>query len=546
MAEEKKISFSADGSRLSSFMKRLQDDSKALFNDLVNEAQKQTKEGREQLKIVEEQIRKLKERNKLEHDANKIILERQRASGIIDEKEYAARAFQLKDDSAVNNLQISLLQQMLGELKEKNKDEEQDKRPNAVGTQVFGGILSAELVKAIMSGVGRMGRASNEFDLISEIPGIGGFAVPLQRSWMLREQLFGARGRIRGLTGGQAVSRGLHAFGLDSIETAGVEEGIIRAMGEATTGGQVKNVAAMARAFSVDNGIINQFLGMRRMGADVNEQQLMDLIKEGINRSKFGDAISGVTNLMTIMGQNQLSPTVVDAFQKISEFNRIGGPFAAGDPRSMGLIGGIQQQLADPSNEFSQALSFSVLRRQNPNMGLLDLMIQRQKGGTLQLRGELEDIGAMGGSEDFKILQVAQRFGLTGNLDAARLLFRNREKIAAGGELKNALSDSELQRLFGEAAAVTPTIEKHTAAVTDAFIDHWSKGVLKLAEFFGERMSEEIENIAAQLGEAVGRALASEENKELAGMGASYAARGALHAFIPFFNGDSKNGYFQK
>lgn len=492
MAEEKKVSFSADISRIKA-------DTRELFNEFSKEAQGQARNQKEHLRIIQEQIHALKQQNKLEKEQSLLILERRRAAGDISYGQYKSQLGVIKDDTNVNRVQITLLEQMLSELRaQRTDDEEKEEKPQqaSIGGQVFGGILAAELVKGLMNGISRMSGARNEFDLVTALPWVGPTLAPIRRTWELREQLYGAQARTRGL-GGRPSGVGLTGLGMDAIETAQMEESIVRAIGGGTSGDQVRNVAAIGKAYSIDPANINRFLSMGRMGAGTNEQQIIGFLAEGIDRSRLTDAIQSVVGLMQLQGQSTLSPDRVDILQKIGEFNRIGGPFSVGDPRSLGLIGSFQQNIANPGDPFSQSLAYSTLRRMpgGESSSMLDLMIKRQQGGVLYMRNLMEDIAGMGGSEDFQVMQFARVAGMTGNLAAARHLFRNRGKLAAGGNLYNELTQTQLNDLMREGEAMTPSIEKSSAEVTNAFIDSAGKGLLKLAELFSERMIDALNNI---------------------------------------------------
>lgn len=491
MTKEKKISFDVD-------IDKIKIETRQLFNDLSKEAQSQARDRKEQLKIIQEQIRALKDQNRLEREQSMIVLERRRAAGDLSYSQYKSQLSSIREDSGINRIQITLLEQMLHELKaqrvdDDEKEQTQQKTPS-IGAQVFKGVVAAELLKELGRGISQMSGARNEFDLITSLPWAGPFLAPVRRSWELREQLYGAQARIRG-RGGSPSGVGLTMLGLDAIETAHMEEGIINALGGRTSGAQVRNVAAISKAFSIDPGEINKYLSTGRMGADTNEQQLVGLLAEGVDRSRLTDAIQSAVSLMQLQGQSTLSPDRIDILQKIAEFNRIGGPFSVGDPRAVGLIGGFQQNIANPNDPFSQSLAYSTLRRMDPNASMLDLMIKRQSGGVLYMRNLMEDIAGMGGSEDFQVMQFARVAGMTGNLAAARHLFTNRGRLAAGGDQVNRLSQVELDDLMKEAISMTPSLERSTAEVTNAFIDSAGKGLLKLGELFSERMIEALSKI---------------------------------------------------
>lgn len=529
--QEKKITFAADATKL-------RQESKKIYEDLFSEARKQTTSQKEQQRLVQDQLKVLKEQLKVEQDISRERERRARKSyeGATDPATEEFFFKKIQDEQRKQD-ELRGRKQALSQAGVESTRQFQDSKtsPN-IGGQVFGGIIAAELVKGIMSSIGTLSTAKNEFDLVGKIPVVG---TALQRSWELREQLYGARARNRAFTGSSVIAPNMTNFGLDRIESAGVQEGIIKAIGGQTTKEQIKNVAAISKAFNIDQGAINQFLGTGRMGSEVNEGQIVTLLREGIDRSKLVDATQNMTQLLQVIGQSTLSPSMIDARQKVVEFNSVGGPFSVGDPRSAGLIGGISQQLANPGDAFGQALSYSVLRKQNPNMSMLDLIIQRQKGEQSYIGDVMRDIAGMGGSEDFQVMQFAKVVGLTGNIASARHLFRNRGKIGVGGEFASGIGTDLQAQLYKEASDATTSIEKSTAAVTNAFIDDFAKGWEKLIEKFGDKVEDELSTAVEEVADFL------EEKLQDAVVGGLEKADDKMQGFFNFISPGSSSRYLQ-
>ena len=68
MAEDKKISFGAQDSGLSSFMKKIMEDGKKMYSTFADEAKKQVTSSKEQNKFIQERIRLLKEELSVQKD----------------------------------------------------------------------------------------------------------------------------------------------------------------------------------------------------------------------------------------------------------------------------------------------------------------------------------------------------------------------------------------------------------------------------------------------------------------------------------------------
>ena len=482
-----KVGFSASDNGISSFIKKLRDDSKQLYKDMAKDAKDQTSSQKEQLRLVEQQIRALERQNRLEKEQNLLLLERKRSLGGLSDSNYTKGIAGIRSDDAANRMQISLLKEMFDNAKGNQGTPQQQ---NSTAQQVFTGVLGAEIVKTILSTISRMSSASNEFDMVGQIP----FMAPVARHLQVGEQYYSTRGRVRGL-GSRTVAPDMQAFGLDRLEATTLQEMLMRSVGGDVSARTIKMSGAISKGYGVDQSEIGRFLGLKRTGADVREDHIIGLLSEGIDRSRLTDAISSTVSLMQQMSASTLSPSRLDAIQKISEFNRIGGPFAVGDPRSMQLMSVIQSNLTSPRSALSQAMSYSVLRGQNPDANWLDLMMERQKGSSVYMRGMMEGFAGLPVSKDLQIAMFAQEMGLGGNLAAAKKLFENRGKIAGGGTQLNTMSSDEQRLLYQEAAGMTSTMEQGTAAVTNAFIEGVGRGLEVLAKRFAGLVDRELGGI---------------------------------------------------
>jgi len=529
--QETKIPFSAQDNGISSFMKRLQADTKSLYGEIAKEAQKQTNSSKEQLKIIEAQIKALKEQNKLEQEQNRIILDRKRSSGIINDKQFSQGFGQIREDASVNKHQVSLLNQMLEEMKKNTPDDKPIKPADA--KSVFGAILGAGILRDLFGLVKQSIGASSEFDLITpsaSIAGsligtgfgslaeaatlgqieyatigaqtgkdIGGFmGAGYTRHLKERERYLSTSYRISGLTGQSSQAGSLSQFGIDMASAAQLEEHLVMARRSAVTGRDVKDVAALSKAYTVDTGSVAEYLGTSRMGTNANVRQIVGALAEGINRSQLGDFIKSTTSLVTMMGQTSMNPSLIGARQMVLEHNRLGGAFGIADPRSLGLISSIQSDITNPSSPFAQAMSYSILRQMNPDKGIVDLMIEQKKGGASLESGNIERIKSMFGNEDMQTLALMNIMpSLQGNPAVARSLLRGSENVSAGGR-EILANDVNMTELYGRATSLTTTISQGQAAVTDAFVTSMTEGISVLAVRFTNLMTKAIDDAVAK------------------------------------------------
>lgn len=500
MTEEKKISFSGQDNGVGNLIKRIQQDSKTLYTDLLKEAQKQTSSQKDQLKIIESQIKALERQNRLEKEQNQLMLERKRLSGTIGSGDYAIGISEIREQALVQRIHDSMLRDRLEGSKSSVFPEEE--KSQSVAGQVFLGVMAAEITKALVGIFRQVQTSRNEFEMVSAIPGIGpGYA----RHLTAREEYFGASYRVRGLTGERSQAPSMSHIGMDLIESTRFEESLARAIGRSVTSMEVGGTAATAKAYSIDQQSLLQFGGLQRMGSSnlPAAKFLEDAIARGMDRSLTSDFVKNLTSLTTTMAQSGLKARDIDAAQMLLEFNKIGGPFSIRDPRSLGLISGIQGDIANPQSSFAQALSYATLREQNPAMSFLQLMIKRQEGGVSLLGGQLNALGKMGLSEEMQTFMTASTLtpSLRGNLAASQALVKGKgvfgslygQDVGAGFDMSFATTDKKAQEL-------TSRIERGSAEVTDAFIEGMIPGMTTLALRFKDLMGISIESISQEFG----------------------------------------------
>jgi hypothetical protein len=184
--EEKKVGFSAQDNGVSSFIKRLQTDTKQLFKEMSMESQAQAKNQKESLKLIEQQIAALERQNKLEREQNRLIAERKRAAGQLSDKAYGRTMNDLRDDAASSRLQMNMLKDMFQNMRDRSGGGGGDPKQAGSGEKekkesVFGGVLAAQLFRDLAGLIRQVPNAQTDVDLISPFSsmvgaGAGGIA----------------------------------------------------------------------------------------------------------------------------------------------------------------------------------------------------------------------------------------------------------------------------------------------------------------------------------------------------------------------------------
>jgi hypothetical protein len=240
-------------------------------------------------------------------------------------------------------------------------------------------------------------------------------------------------------------------------------------------------------------GLVSRMGGSQgdNLGIAISESRIItEAMKQGIDQSALPDMFKGMTALMTSMGGTRRGSADRDAMQMMLEFNKMG--FDIRDPRTMGIMQSVQSGLTNPSSPFGQAMSYSVLRGNDPNASFLDLMIQRQRGGSEfagQMVGSISDM--VGGQEDLAVPMIAQMFGLSGNLDAARDIFRNKGTLGSLTGTQMAHADEE--GIAQLARQMTPEMERIQASITNSFVAGATEGVTAITVMFKDRMTKMID-----------------------------------------------------
>lgn len=507
MDKETKIKFSAADSGVSSFMKKLQNDTKSLYSEFLKEAQKQTNSQKEQLKIVEQQIKALERQNILEKEQNRILLERKRSAGFLSGGDFTTQVQQLRRDTAVDSAQSSILKDMLATMKESKKEGVEP----VTGRQIFGNVLAANLVSDFIKNIGSAlkGTATAQSGLDLIVPAgrtLGAFGEfggqAYLRHLMLNQDFARASNAYGSLTGGNLNLPSMTYMGYNGIEAMQRAAGIARSRGGRLGAGDVSTFLGLSRGFGIEEGAMNQAFEGERMGgssAATRMQRTLGIaIAEGLDRAKFTDAIKNQNQLLAQFAQTSTNVSDERMNRVLFEFNRMGGMFKIGDPRSMGLLSNLQDSLANPKGGFAQALSYSVLRKLpgNENADIFDLITQREQG--LQTPGYLKGlIGAvknMGVSSSFQKLMFKNMTNGMANVPI-NTIWENWENIDSmtPEQINKMLSQ---KTIAGQADKFTNPLLKMEAEVSDTFRESMIKGIGVIATQFEGQLKIAVSEVA--------------------------------------------------
>lgn len=542
MAEEKRIRFSAEGGELTAFMKKLQYDSKAMYDSFANESAKQTKNQKEQYKIIEDQLKASREFLKVQKEITQEKLKQAKSVlsglGITGEDRAERVAAERKIQRLQNELSgIKNEERGIKGAQGVHRDNRPIEEKEKLSPSIFSEVLKAGLIRDLLSAIRQGGNASNGSELISPAfsitgsvagagvgkiidlislfatkgkidPGLssvfgtigkegGGLAGDIiTRSFKTREQFDIAYNRYKGL-GGRDLANSLTSFGYSSIDVADRMSSVSQAMGSNRDIG--RNTALMlflSRGYNIGEETTLAAFGMQRSGGGnvrTNVQRALGVgIAEGLDRSRFSDAIKTQTVLLQKFSETKTNVSAADATRLMYEFNKMGGMFSIGDARSLANIEKVNSGLSIPNTAFSQAQNYAVLRSLNPNASMWELKKMEEQGiqtpGFLQ--GIMKQITSSGASIDYQKFIAKSRFGLSG--EATDTLFSMWNKTGKIDENKF-LSENKIK---SEAENLTSRYTKMNSEVVEAFKDDFITGIKTISDQFRSEMTRAIKEIA--------------------------------------------------
>lgn len=342
----------------------------------------------------------------------------------------------------------------------------------------------------------------------------------LERTYRGREELSVSNLRLQALSGRNggidqelgtsAGTPDLSKYGMDYKATSELQYNIAAAQGNSSNlGKNVENAVALKQALGIDDGLFTSITELLRSSKSGNRDvmKLIGGVASAGSSNIFAEDRTflpefmekNFTNLQKTFLSTQNNVASGTTFDVLKRFDSIGGPFAARDYRSQGLINTMQGSLTNPGSDNMKALSFIGLRRENPEMGFFDLLKERQKGlaSPSYVKSMMSMVEEMGGPEDMQKYNMAGMFGLEGNLDAVDLLYKNRNKLKNGEisatELVGTGQYSE-QGIRSKGENQTTIYTKSTAEIQNAFVESATGGIAlmssKMASMFGTMMDD--------------------------------------------------------
>lgn len=350
--------------------------------------------------------------------------------------------------------------------------------------------------------------------LVGQDLGVKGFAV-------------GALGATGGIS---KYNQDLSKYGLNYSEVSDLQYNVAARKGRSNNlGRDSENIIALQQGLGVKQETSFAMLELMRSNRD-SDKNVMNIVGGALQKgqgSLFKDGDRSFLNEFLTRNYTQLQRALLTtqntvasgtAFDIIKKFDSIGGPFAARDSRSSGLINQIQGSLANPGSDNLKALAFTVMRRQNPNMGLSGLLEEQQKGlaSPSYLKSMLEMVDQMGGDKDMKIMNVAGMFGLQNNIAAARKIYENRKGLLSGkisvDQLKGTGQFGEDSiRALGEEQ--TGKYTSSTAEIENAFIESAVTGVKVVGEKMKGLMGDMMDGMSKYVKQEIGKMLIDDKPK---------------------------------
>lgn len=392
-------------------------------------------------------------------------------------------------------------------------EEELKRRSKSDGENVFNSLLKVENIRSAFNYAGQMANSKNGFDLITPFTALSGMLGGAAIGGLLemipgfggKGQLGATLGKETGQFGGQILTSkalaveeyerqlyqnrarsgfGMSSYDMTNVGISGFEYLQLQSQFGKSAGSSIgvdrttQNAAYLNKGLGLDFSVLESLVELQRSNTSDNR----DILKSISGMLSGGMFEGDRTFLEEFIGQRfiPLQSELLKTSTRVSEgttysildtFNKVGGEFSTRDSRSLGNITSIQNALSNPSSDAMKALSFMILRQNNPNAGVSDLLLEQSKGinspGLLQ--GTLKYLKEANPGEDSRRIAIQSAFNLSPA--AAKTLNDNLDTI-----LNSTLSEKSLQGklselgIAGEAIGNTTTLEQLTAANTNALL----------------------------------------------------------------------------
>jgi hypothetical protein len=359
--------------------------------------------------------------------------------------------------------------------------------------EIIGGVVGAVLGAVVggyaTGGVGAVTAAGIGANAGSSIVGtLFGAAGDLEQKGSIGTQELEDKYYRRKALTGQNYSVGSRSnLGYDFGQTLDLQMGMARSMGTSQNVERQTDLSVFyEKGFGVQQSTaqtLEELLRSSKEGDKDIGNILGGILKEGQgNLFKNGDRTffneflqKNYTTLQRELLKGQTSVSSGTTLDTLLKFNSLGGPFAAKDFRSMGLISQIDNSLTNPGDDVSKARNFQVLRRLHPNFNIEQLKEEQDKGfgSSGYFQGVIDDVKNIGGDKAYQILNLSGRLNVKA-FEARRLLeggvnFKNLSQK----DLKSGMTDGYLEK---NAENFTNEIDKATAQVTEGVLQGFIKG----------------------------------------------------------------------
>lgn len=464
---DKRIRFTAEED-VTPLIKRLRQESEQLGRDLIRDSRTYTTSGKEALQYIEQQIRAIERRGRVDRESRLAELEISRARGGVAQGTYQSRVSDIKAGGRTDELQVSLLRELIETVKSQSQREIIEDRKNveksikssktvdeldpggdelrilkeSVQRQKLGDIKAQEVSekeqfkygRVLQSGAGVIGGAAgsrNQFYALAAglalIPFVGQAA-----SGLATKALSSAENYQTGLAGmsqltGSAQSR-FYGAGGDLTNIGYTKADFLNlnrraAIAGGGYGGSVqsaRDIAFLERGtgFSADMFLQQERLGMAGgLGARGGTQRFVRGLQaggmmQGQDVSLLGEYLPLLISLqqeqVKIAGETNtnIASKLVTGIASLDESFK--------NPDVLrGVLPSIMGGARRPASAQVEALQFRALSRLNPGASLMDLEAARENPNMDYIQGLFEQLQSVSPNQEIFARNLRGTFGLS-------------------------------------------------------------------------------------------------------------------------------------
>lgn len=303
---------------------------------------------------------------------------------------------------------------------------------------------------------------------------------------------------------GSTSMRDLSAFGISKADILSSSREYARLSGSSVNARSLAEQSYFAeKGYGVDRGTSNTLIDVQR-STNRDSIEIANIVGGVLEKGKntffkggdqtfLNEFLGKYTTLTKELLKSSNTVASGTTYDILSKFGGLGGQFDSKDPRSMGLISTINSSLTSGGgNDYAKAGNFLALKQANPEMDLVDLLMEEQKGlgSKNYLSSVLKQIKGAGGGRSQQIMNIANRLGLSGNLAAAESVYNNQDSLING-----TMSMADIRTntdLSGKAKGFTTPEQENTAKVSNSLISDWKTATDTMATAFKDAMQTAI------------------------------------------------------